>query len=858
MLKKDIIFGSVVLLLAALFALTGCSQATNSDGGSTVYRENHLFGTADADDVKAAVESAKASGRSVVLTANVTLQGPNRTATSYDVLPEVADFGDVPVLVEGNVWVTGDIIVNASRAILSFATDAVLITLNNNGTFIYQGKEVGDHIVQANNTGYKVQYVANPYEAAAGTDNSIAVSSHTLGATVAPHVNTLFVVDEVTIPGTAVAPTGGTGNPFIVALGEVDLIENNSDVFGVYGSGYPFYFTRDSVLTTSSSKGVTLGIPYDSGNTRAVAALGTIKPVNPTVPITIAGPGGTEGITTLSINKIEGPGTVTISDAYAIDVLDITNVAATGNLVVDTDEFTGTFYIGGNAGIIAVNTNADFDFADIGNNAGVISVNAGGDIVTGLDVSANSGTINLTSPTLIAGTVDIADNAGEINLTSPISITAAVELVVNSGTLNVDVPTFTAGGISITRNTGAVNFTKPLGQGGTPVRLANFIKNPNNYGTITFQDKLVTGNTAVLGGTAVNKISGSGKVIFNDIVTFGAATVIETGAVFNDNVTAGAALTFDGDVTLDYEKEIVLNITTPSALTLKKGARILVAATPVLAAGGNDVTFTSSASGAKLEAGRLLDETLGDDPATYLGDKTLTLTTQPITATGDLRIVGGGVLELGRNAPGGLTTDSLTLEDGGILAFKDDGVVNTSTPDSVIFGATTTISGGIVDAQARLVAGGGAVTLREAGISGSGALSVYPELGSPDITKSSGVFEISGVNLDLTANGSLTIPSGVVVRLANGANPGKITLGEEFGTTITNLSARYLSSTETGSGNATLGGKGIIRGPDEASRSGAIGDISGATDGSLTITGVNGSSLAGTILTAGTELTETP
>jgi hypothetical protein len=134
MLKKKIIFGSVVLLLAALFALTGCSQATNSDGGSTVYKENHLFGRANWEDVARAVASAKASGRDVVLTDQTVIVGDG-------LFPTVADFEDLTVHVEGSVIIGsgGPVIVNAAKARLDF-TEGSRITLMNNGVFIYQVK----------------------------------------------------------------------------------------------------------------------------------------------------------------------------------------------------------------------------------------------------------------------------------------------------------------------------------------------------------------------------------------------------------------------------------------------------------------------------------------------------------------------------------------------------------------------------------------------------------------------------------------------------------------------------------------------------------------------------------------------
>jgi hypothetical protein len=342
-------------------------------------------------------------------------------------------------------------------------------------------------------------------------------------------------------------------------------------------------------------------------------------------------------------------------------------------------------------------------------------------------------------------------------------------------------------------------------------------------------------------------------VIFNDNVTFAGPAAIETDVVFKGNLTASAAdslLTFARAVNLDYGRTITLGNAVGDLITLKKGASILVADTPVLAAVSGDVTLAGTAN-AVLAAGRPYDATLDTiAEENYLGDKALTLRDQDITATGNLVVVGGGVLEVDDIT---FTAVTLTLQDGATLDFKDDNIANTSTPGSVALGAAgITVDGGNVDAQARLVAGGGAVTLAVSSISGSGTLSVAPELGSPIINVPASDLTISGVNLDLFNNGTLSITSGNTVRLSGGANPGKITLGDEVGTTVSNLSGRFLGTVDTLDSDADLSGAGIIRGPDETERVGAIGDISGHPDGgALTITSRGASS---TLVTNGAQL----
>jgi hypothetical protein len=838
MLKKKIIFGSVVLLLAALFALTGCSQATDSDGTSTVYSENHLFGTADYTDVARAVASAKNTGRSVVLTDQLTI-----VATAG--LPSVADFGDVPVRVEGEVTVgvsasTQPVIVNAARSTLSFEPDAK-ITVIGAGVFIYKGD--GEHIyTAADNSGYKVKYVENPLEGAQGTDARIAVPNFQIPAAdaagrfsnVAAHITHLYVLDKVTVNAASEnpGPTTGTltpGRPGIIALGEVDLTESNSTAF--IGAGNNFLFTREAFLTSAPGN-VTLGLPND-------AVLPTVKALT---PIAIAPPAVTSSLT---ITRIEGPETVSINIGTSIATLTFLNVAASGRVDVRVPQINSLVTIGDvpsggtNAGSVSLTTTGTGMGAVtiFGNHTGSTSISTA-NLVGALNLAAatgkNAGTITVNAPT-ISGAVGVDINAGTINLTAATVLSGNVTVADNSGDINIATPSVTPAVIAVATNTGEINFIQELNS----TLAANFLKVPNNKNIINFS--LITA-TAAFGGTGADSIGGTGKVVFGGPTTFGGATRFDCDTEFTSGVTFANATKpyLNGNVTLAYEQAITLGTAT-DGITLGAGKRVLVGPNPVLAAGNDPVTLAIAATGVLRAGTELPDDTLGEDPETFVGNKTLTLTGVPITAiTGGLRVP--GVLRLGitGNIVG---TGSLTLEDGGILAINGNTTALTATiGDTVITGPAT------ANTETRLIASGGPVTLAANRISGNGAtLGVVPDLGSPTITLSGSTktLTIAGVNLDLYGSGSgagslvIAASGGAAgtenkVILANLPSPGRITLGDTTTNSITGLNGKVL---EAGTYDGALSGNGIVRGDSETLPT-IVGDLSAAPAQSLTITGL--------------------
>ena len=169
-------------------------------------------------------------------------------------------------------------------------------------------------------------------------------------------------------------------------------------------------------------------------------------------------------------------------------------------------------------------------------------------------------------------------------------------------------------------------------------------------------------------------------------------------------------------LTLDYD----LGITLTGTETFTLGKRLLVGGgvTPVLA---GPVTI-KPVTGAILAAGAA-----NPDPADfeYVDDRTLFLDGANITSfTGNLKVLGGGILNFGAATDIGITgTSSLTLESGAILAFHDGATGKTVTlGDTKITGAGT---------ASQLIADNGAVTFSVNTISGNGSsLRIVEDLGS--------------------------------------------------------------------------------------------------------------------------------
>jgi hypothetical protein len=837
MLKKYMISGSVALLLAALLTLVGCAQATDSHGsGGLTLSENHLFGTATGADVARAVASAKNSGRAVVLTDGLTISGAAGAAEQ----PDVADFKDLPVRVEGSVTVTGNVIVNGAFANLSFVeTEGVSsrITVANGGAFIYSG--VQDNIYTSSApVGFKVKYVANPNEAAQGTDARIAVPSYAVGVTtVAPHVTHLYVVDKVTVDAFSPIPDVGVtpNKPNVIALGDVDLTESNSAAFGTVGT--TFIFARSAVLTSSAAAPVTLGLPAS-----ATVALPTIAARTQSIIVSA----GT-AFTSLTINKIEGPQTVTLTTP-TITALTIGEAAPQAKVAVNgTTVITATTITKNEGDISLEGATITGGTITITANSGAIAVSTP-TLADAVAITDNNGTIALNSSATTTGAIGVTgSNAGTIIVNTP-AMASVVTVAANSGTLTFDAPSeiATTAIITVSRNTesGNINFAKPVTS-----LLASGLKAPNNYGAVNFLGDVTALANLGSADTAADKIAGTGKVVFGGTATFTAGpVVIDCDTEFTGAVTrTNGILTINGDITLPNEGTITLNNT--AIFTLGAGKRILIAGaetTPVLAA-GSAVAITP-VTGVILKAGRALVAG-DDDPLEVWDDRTIFVNNADITTfSGNLRVLPGGFLNI--NTGGILaTTGSLTLEEGAALAFPEGGA------KSVALG-NTTIAGTVLS---QVSAAGGAVTFSPNKISGTpGSSLVFGEdYGAVSITAATTATNllIEGVNVDLSLNGSLVIneasTTAVKVTLVGSTtNPGRITLDTaSLSSTITRAFTDNVIAT-----NGKLNGSGVLR-ADDVSGTVTVGDLSGGMGSSLSISGPLGAGSDKTILAAGVSVT---
>jgi hypothetical protein len=523
--------------------------------------------------------------------------------------------------------------------------------------------------------------------------------------------------------------------------------------------------------------------------------------------------------------------------------LTISDVAALGVVVVDTPEISGDTTITNNAGDIS------------------LVVPTTGDVAIGDDVTGgtNSGTITITANTLGAVTfpalpAGVPYNTGDLTIAVPAvtGITGRVDIPFNAGIVNFDTTLIDTLPVSIGRNTGTINFTKNLVLG----NVAQILRFPANIGDINFFGTLRTVNALGSTATAANNIAGSGTVVFGGLASFTDAFAIniDCNTVFNGGLTLDATLAttlaFGGDVTLGYGQTITFPAATPSALTLKAGKKLFVGTTPVLAAGKTNTSITPAAN-AVLTAGRAR---ITDDDETFVGDRTLMLgsagaATGITIASGDLRVLGGGILQNGIVPLVGpvvatsiTTTGSLTLEDGAVLVLPAVG-------NTVVMGNTTIAGIGPRATPSQFIASGGAVTFAANSISGSGSTLAIPEEGGePSITVGNAAtpLVIAGASLDLQNGGSLNLGNAATsqVILEAGQTPGTLILGEDGDSEVTNLSGKNIAV------NATLSGNGILNGSAETSPS-TVGYISGVRAGRLTISGTG----TATVIKAGVSVT---
>jgi hypothetical protein len=477
MLKKSLIFGSVALLITALIALTGCSQAT--DGKTTVFRENYIYGKAvPADSAQAIIEKALTADRPIILADGLEF---------YD-NDAVVDFKDAKVRVEGTVRIKGNLILNTAHATVDYVQGGLVI-VDSGAYFIYNGD--GEAITGlTTGGGTRVQYTENPL-IVTGTADHIAVDNYTIGKdflNIKPEVDAVFVLKTLTISGESADPTN---EKVFRALGNVDVVGNNDKTIA---SG-DFVFGPGSVLTNSAGD-VSVTVP-------TLALLRNVAPIaGSTITVTNKKADANNDPITLTIKEaVRGPGELALKGGFdGADVyfsgLTLTEVAEGGKVRIDPAiDDDGVVTITKNAGSI--------DFANV--------VLGGADGGVNIGTNAETGEITFLPPFTAAGEL----------LVTPITATT------NNGTIRfADNVKLGADFTGIKGGAGQVLFAGSLNADAFAVTLGtkvvfgtNFLRTPTTNMVTTFNGDVVLtydNSTLDFGSAAsqVNVILGAGKTIY--------------------------------------------------------------------------------------------------------------------------------------------------------------------------------------------------------------------------------------------------------------------------------------------------------------------------------------------------------
>jgi hypothetical protein len=465
MLKKSLIFGSVALLITALIALTGCSQAT--DGKTTVLRENYIYGdNVTAESAQKAVDSAILKGRPIILADGLIIKDSDA----------VVDFKDADVRVEGTVNLVGeDLILNTAHANVTYV-DGGLIVVDAGAYFIYNGDGYDIAIISAG-IGTRVQYTTSPMKTQ-GTAYAIAIDNYELNVRdfmdIKADVDTIFVLDTLTVNNPAVVPTS---DRVFVALGDVDVVADNPTSLNTGN----FVFGPGSTLINSAGT-VTVGL-LDTVKVRNIA---------PIAGSAIIISGAADNLTIAE--KVQGPGEVRLAAAALGHVTIWDEISEDGKLQL------GAFSTTPGASSFRIR------HRDINKTA------------------VNKGTVQFNNAALPTEGISIADNKGNVNFIPPLpTLSVPIKVPVNDGAINFgENVTLTVPFTGITTGAGKVVFYGTFNAVDQGVEIGTDVVFGQTGATISaLLGGPVWGFERGVGTTVTTKFNGNVDVVYGGGLNFG-------------------------------------------------------------------------------------------------------------------------------------------------------------------------------------------------------------------------------------------------------------------------------------------------------------------------------------------------
>jgi hypothetical protein len=337
MLKKSLIFGSVALFVAALITLTGCPTSAD-DGSSTIVYGHRIYGwNVDPYQAQLAIDNAVKAGQPVILEDNLLIQ------------PGELNFKNAQVRVSGSVTFTGGVM-NMTDATVTWAPGAEISMLG--GYYIHRRDVAIDGKVTPDAA--SVWFAEGP-EDIMSTATKAAVRNFTLGSKqnvdysrdskgvdariTAEDLDTLFILEKLTIPSDAVSPSGDFT---IAALGDADVTGNVAT--SVVVGGQRLLLGTCSTLT--SSRGATIPVPG-----------------NPTIPNVRVEAERNIVLAPLANGSLNIPGKLTGPGVLAVgpNITDITVEGGDGNLIVSDTVPIGRQYRIGSTGRVVFARNVTVD-----------------------------------------------------------------------------------------------------------------------------------------------------------------------------------------------------------------------------------------------------------------------------------------------------------------------------------------------------------------------------------------------------------------------------------------------------------------------------------------------------------------
>ncbi len=648
------------------------------------------------------------------------------------------------------------------------------------------------------------------------------------------------------IAGANTTLAGGTSEFIMRMVGDIDVSANITTSGGLTKSGagnMTFSSAKSYTGATRINRGkLTIGVSNAIPSTSAVTVDSSTLDIgnfdNAVGAVTLQGgtiTGGTGVLTGTSYSLRDGTISAIIGGSGTVTKINTnTNLEATV-ILTRNNVYTGATTV--TSGILQLGAAGDGTYGPLGTTAGGVT------IANGATLDMNGFTLNPAQSLTMRGT-GVGGRGALINTSNTPAAWNGDIVLNNTGRIGANFGKITIGG--------GISGAFALTVGGfSDIDITGVISTittvtKDGFGTYTpSNSNSYTGTTTISAGTL--KLGGTGDATNSPLGTVAGITTIAAGARFDLNgytLAAAEPLTINGvGYGLgDFASGVLMN---SSASAVTYSGLITLGSASTIKADFGDINLTNSGT----ITGAALALTLG-------GTGNGTLSSIIGTTTGTVTKIGTGSWTLS----GASTFTGATSVNVGTLIIGSAGS-GTNTPLGVVSGATSVLSGAVLDLNGFTLTAAEPLTLNGRGINGGGALinnsssatgysGAITQATDSRITNSgSGLLTLTGgvtgaFSLYVGGGGDTTFSTGV---LAMGAG----TFSKDGAGTVTNnSSATYTGATRVYSGTFAYGASGLLA-ATPVTILGGTWDMGGVADTVGTVTLVGGTIQNGTLTSTG-------